>query len=776
MSLSYLATILAVTVFLPAQYTASRRSDPRPLDALVFAETSYEEAYRQLLNLEPLADGVGAVSGLTIQRDVAHYTLHSGTVYLLSPVAGRTVAAVFLGSGTFRFSPPSWVEQEQLERFYEKESLEEPFNSALLIFTDSTLEQLRAAATFGGGAVPGDVEDYAEYAVEYLSSEDESFFDTAIMTTVLNEQLDGMFYAHVSENRGDPMILRIDPFSREQVQFSQRDKDARRRETAALVNQFPLGERDGTAEQARHLAEITDYEMECTIKKNLDFSARTNIEIASLVDGLEWLPLRLFYDLEVDSARWENGEPVTYFRGEENPFLWVQFDRPTNETESLRLELHYHGDLIYTDDYFHYNRSATNWYPRYAMDEPTVKATFDLTFHTPEKLTFATVGEKVSAGEGGELKVSRWVTHTPAPHVSFDLGNFDTYEIDFPGIPATTVLMADFGVRQGRSGLGPQAGVGADIANSLTFFHEMFGEPLADHFYAIEIPAFHGQAFPGLVQLSALTFGMSEVMGQDLKPGEDALFRAHEIAHQWWGMGVGFATYHDQWVNEGMSQFAGLWYVQTMLNKRKECVDLLKQWREDIYDREGESGPIWLGQRVATTKHPEDYQLMTYLKGAWVIHMLRGIMQDDSPSGDERFAAMLRDFYATNVGKDATTEQFRAIAEKHHGEPLDWFFDQWVYGTALPTYEFSHNTEESAGEYVTSVRIEQSNVPDDFRMTVPVMLDFGDDRKATFPVLVSGPVTRADLPAMPWEPDKVVLNPDESVLANVKNVRWRAQG
>jgi aminopeptidase N len=397
---------------------------------------------------------------------------------------------------------------------------------------------------------------------------------------------------------------------------------------------------------------------------------------------------------------------------------------------------------------------------------------FDLTFHTPEKLTFATVGEKVSASEADKVETSRWVTRNPAPHMSFNLGDYETYEINYPGIPATTVLMVDYGVRESRSGLGAQASVGADIANSLTFFHEMFGKPPAEHFYAIEIPALHGQACPGLVQLSEITFGTEVAAAQRLKPGEDALFRAHEIAHQWWGMGVGFATYHDQWVNEGMSQFAGLWYIQAMLNKRKEYVNLLKEWRKDIYDREGKAGPIWLGQRVATTKHPEDYQLMTYLKGAWVIHMLRVMMQDESPTGDERFASMLRAFYATHLGSDATTEQFKATAEKHFGEPLDWFFDQWVYGTNLPTYEFSHNTEESGGEYITSVRIEQINVPEDFRMPVPVMLDFGDDRRATFPILVTGPVTEADLPAMPWKPKKVVLNPDESVLAQVKQGKW----
>ena len=27
--------------------------------------------------------------------------------------------------------------------------------------------------------------------------------------------------------------------------------------------------------------------------------------------------------------------------------------------------------------------------------------------------------------------------------------------------------------------------------------------------------------------------------------GDDEVFRAHEVAHQWWGIGVDFTSYHD---------------------------------------------------------------------------------------------------------------------------------------------------------------------------------------------------------------------------------------
>ncbi len=104
MKLLLLTAVLVLSVLFPIQHHTSQQTEPESVDSSVFAVTSYEAAYEQLMNLEPLADGVAAVSGLTLERDAAQYTLRSGTMYLLSPVAGRTVAAVFLGSGTFRFS------------------------------------------------------------------------------------------------------------------------------------------------------------------------------------------------------------------------------------------------------------------------------------------------------------------------------------------------------------------------------------------------------------------------------------------------------------------------------------------------------------------------------------------------------------------------------------------------------------------------------------------------------------------------------------------------
>ena len=84
--------------------------------------------------------------------------------------------------------------------------------------------------------------------------------------------------------------------------------------------------------------------------------------------------------------------------------------------------------------------------------------------------------------------------------------------------------------------------MGQDIVSALQFFQHVYGDVPVKQFYATEIPYPHGEAFPGLVHLALSTFDNTS------DDGFDEFFRAHEVAHQWWGIGVDYATYHDRWL------------------------------------------------------------------------------------------------------------------------------------------------------------------------------------------------------------------------------------
>src|SRR5205823_4897399 len=216
--------------------------------------------------------------------------------------------------------------------------------------------------------------------------------------------------------------------------------------------------------------------------------------------------------------------------------------------------------------------------------------------------------------------------------------------------------------------------------------------------------------------------------------GFEELFRSHEVAHQWWGISVNPSSYHDWWLAEAFAEYSGLMYMQAVLKDKEKFFGWLRDYRGHImkdhtglFSRGQQAGPIWLGYRNSTSTTEGDYQVLIYEKGAWVLHMLRNMLIDPNTLSEEKFRRMMTDFYQSYAYKYASTEDFQRVVEKHVGMKMDWFFQQWVYGTTVPTYSFSYTaTQTPEGKYLLKCRVESENVADDFKSYPFIKIDFGD--------------------------------------------------
>ena len=780
------------TALLALSWTVGAFGLPAPQEQPVLAgppAKNYRQTLGQLLTLAPRGDRVASVLGLTLTRDAARFTLDEGLLYFLTPVAGRTVGAVFVGTGTASITPPTVVERAQLERFYHARTLERPFTTMLLVFADSTDRELESRLTFGDGQVVAAAREQVKEALKYLTDRKRRFFHSDLLTAFLNGHENDLFYAHFAEKKSKPMFFFVNPYEDEAVSIRRRDKKARGNVTEIVCQFHRSAYRDQGAEArgAHDLIAIDHYAIESSITDNLDYSAAATMRIRALQPEVRWVRLRLYSELEVDSVLSEDGRPVVFERGEESAGLWLQLEPAPSVNEVRTITVFYAGKLLRREsilppsfrraglpkslDRWIFLLSPNSWYPRYG-DRPSM---MELTFHSPRELTLISVGDSVYAEVGDKVTTTRWVTTTPTAHASFNIGDFDRFDVSDERIPPVSVLLAEDAHFDLRTFLfernirlleqkDMEEQVATDIANSLAFFQERYGEPLTGRFYATEIPYGHGQAFPGLLHLSWATFQSTS------ERGDNELFRAHEMAHQWWGIGVEPASYRDWWLAEGLADFSGLWYMQMILEDNEKYFRFLREWREQILDRGQDLAPIWLGPRAAVSDEPGDYNLVVYRKGAWVVQMLRNMLVDLRTMKDDAFIAMMRDFYGTYRGKRASTDDFQRVVERHTGLPMDWFFDQWVRSSAVPTYRLRHRVERTPeGTFSVRLRIAQVGVPNDFRMLVPLFLDFGDDQSAMLRIWITGPVTEIELPPLPLKPRRIVLNPLESVLAKVKD-------
>ncbi|MCH9030932.1 MAG: hypothetical protein IIB00_01540 [candidate division Zixibacteria bacterium] len=745
---------------------------------------SYESLFNSFVNMKPDPEMVAEVTQFTLKQDVATFTFEKGRIYMLTPILGRRCAAVFVGEGVFDYAPPTWIEREQLMRFYDTDSLHEEFTFLFMVFSDSVLKELTNSLEFSSGKFPRKWKKTFENCHKYISNNKTKYLHYGIAKTFLEGEDNELFYSHFSFRKLNPMFFEIDPYQNEEVRFRRRDiLDPEY--YAEVINQFHRSEDyesgiDSLIETQDIIA-ISNYVIDARIDRSLDFEASAEIEFSTVVDNHQWFDFYLYKLLKIDSVLWDDGERVDYFRGKQAAKFWIKSRQPLADGENIKIKIYYHGKILKRVMYWITIRSASYWYPRHQSSR--TKATFDLTFHTPKRYTFVTVGEKVAEDTvKGEI-TSRWIIRDPVRWISFNLGAFKNYEIEDERIPPVTVLISEAGHKElehylgsigNVSGRDVEKNVGADVANSLAFFSQMFGACSAKQIYATEIFGDHGEAFPGLIHLAWSTYQRTS------KYGYDAIFRAHEVAHQWWGIGVEFETYHDQWLSEGFSSYSGLWYLQFTKGDNARFFSMLLEWKNEVIKNqrnlEGKgrpAGPISLGYRAGTHQTPGSYEIIVYKKGAWVLHMLRNLLIDLNTMNEDKFISVMRDFYQNFKGKRATTRDFQKIIEQYTESDMSWFFNQWVNSVEIPTYYFSYKVDKkSDSSFVVSCRIKQENTPADFVMPVPILIRMGENGIFRFRSFVRGAITEFELPALPYEPTEVIFNDLESVLCEVKNVSW----
>lgn len=742
---------------------------------------AYMDRYREINALAPRSDKAAKVVNLVLHRDPAEILLIDGTLYLLTPVGGRTVGAVFRGAAKITMTPPHPAEQEAMQRLINAPALDDSVTEIVLLFSDSTLGELRGLQ-FGPGGYPDELASNVRDAVESLRGRQDRTYSASVLASLLNDEPDGFFLAHLRRAHGSKLLFQIDPAIAESVQLFKPSSGIVHYSNWTLVTQFARALPGAAASSQwhfRHRVGTPRFQIEVWLQPtpgaDLDFAAVAHVTLAADEAVGPWLYFGLHPELMIDSARWGDGSAVETFKVKDNDDLWVRAPHRLAPGDSAAFTVFYHGNLIDRyDDWFYIDPSA-DWFPSNRQGDAA--AMYDLTFHSPAWYLIASVGERTDSTVDGKVLTTRWVTKRPSPFATFNLGLFKLYHAEFEGAPPLDVMISEEAHRTMRNRLHDQGymllaqshmseTVAADVSNSLKWFTNAFGQPLFDHYYVTEIPYFEGVSFPGMIDLSWVTFQNTAL------DGFDEFFRAHEVAHQWWGNGVRPATYRDAWLSEGFATFSGLWYLQSIRKGNKEYFRFLDEYFRNIKDIRDRTGATWLGYRNGSRQAGYGYQALIYEKGAWIVHMLRVLMLDLNTAKDDRFSAMMRDFHDTYAARSATTDDFQAIVEKHVGTPMDWFFNQWVKGTTIPSYRVAWKNETTPEGQRVRLRVTQEGVSPEFQAWVLVSADLGGSRFAHFRIRVHGGQTEYTSPLLPAPARSVTFNELHSVLADVKTESW----
>lgn len=194
--------------------------------------------------------------------------------------------------------------------------------------------------------------------------------------------------------------------------------------------------------------------------------------------------------------------------------------------------------------------------------------------------------------------------------------------------------------------------------------------------------------------------------------GENTI--AHELAHQWWGNLVTCTDFHHIWINEGFATYSEALYWEQVAG-----VDSLHGHMALKMNNVNSSVYRYDASSVSAIFSWS----MVYQKGAWVMHMLRHVL------GDELFFQSLAAFREEFQFSHASTEDFQGVVEAVWEQDMEWFFDQWIYGTGKPTYSWwwsAVETDEFGNATVTlNIDQVQSSAMPTYKMPIDITLTDG---------------------------------------------------
>ena len=793
--------------------------------------------YRSLLNVGLDPQKIYKIREAVIDREDVHLWLNDGVIGFLQSVDGRITGAFFEGDGEVLIRPPDRRERASLGLFTGEGVLEEKFTSAYLRFNDDTAAELQQYLR-----PPEDTKEFFDKndpSARNLAQADAmrlAISFTSVPTTVAAGEPpplpDRFLHGRVAGNRLGIFDIYFDTRNPEQVVVGQTSEKGEQtyydlwmsfvmrslRKQASSGSRFrgPTG-----PTWTRDAINVTKYTVNGRVSPPTDLAADATLDVEVNQGGLRIVIFELSRYLRV-SAVDMNGTTLEFLQNEAvpgselarkgNDVVAVVFPEPLKLGSHFSLHFSYAGSVLSdAGGGLVYVGARGTWYPNRGI----AMADYDLAFRYPQDWTLVATGKQVSLQREGSDFVGHWVTEQPIPIAGFNLGQYteataqagDVKIFDYAARGVEREMELSRQVASGPGGSArsptlsePRSQLGgpdpaqalqplADrAAETLTAFSQMLGPYPYSTLSLTQRPGMESQGWPGLIFLSSYVYLSTEQRAAlNLPAGDNVLFgevmMQHELAHQWFGDQVSWASYHEQWLMEALANYSAL-----LLLERRKPADvqvMLETYRTFLAakSKDGqptvEAGPVTLGTRLASSKFPSGYEIVTYGRGTWLIHMLRTMLRDASrsaanPEGDDTvFLSVLRNLVQRNRGQELTNAEFEKAFEAvlphslwFEGRPsLDWFFDGWVNGTVFPDFELKGVKFSGTGSARSvSGTIRQNSAPQDLVTSVPVYGIAGEKKIYLGRVFAEGDSTQFTL-RIPTQVSKLVLDPYGTVLS-----------
>lgn len=406
---------------------------------------------------------------------------------------------------------------------------------------------------------------------------------------------------------------------------------------------------------------------------------------------------------------------------------------------------------------------AHQWWP--CKDRMDDKAEVDLTVDAPAGFVTAGNGSLVREETVGDRSITEWRTFYPtAPYlVAFASSNYLKWTETYQAADGDTLPLYFYAY--------------PEDADSARVHYEVMRQAL----HAFEPDSIYGP-YPfrnraiGVEKLGVVEFPWDGAMENQtivfegaksvrFPHGSESVL-AHEISHQWFGDAVTCANIDHIWLNEGFASYSEALYYASL----RDSADYARGYRYWMMRMRNPIDAEYPGSCVRPTI---SFNSTVYRKGAWVLHMLRGVL------GRDTFFRCLHEYYRLKEYKNASTEDFTRIVEETSGRDLRWFFIPWLYGVGRPQIEWDWEETAAGGTwYRMRLHVRQTQPPIVYPTGSPVdtppeaysfplmVRIYGEQDSLSRNVFVGEREIVAALDSIPFRPTRVALDPENWILAD----------
>ncbi len=411
------------------------------------------------------------------------------------------------------------------------------------------------------------------------------------------------------------------------------------------------------------------------------------INLGKTYKGGEKYTIYIDYTSKPDELKAEGSAAITSAKG-------LYFVNPRGEEKDKPTQIWTQGET----------EANSAWMP--TIDKPNQKTTEEIYMTVPAKYVTLSNGLLISQKKNADgTRTDYWKMDMPhAPYLFFmGVGEFSVIKDNYKGKEVSYYVEKEYApVARGIFGHTPEM---------MKFFSDKLGVEYPWQKYAQMV----GRDYvSGAMENTTATLHQESAYqnARELVDGigwEGTI--AHELFHQWFGDLVTTESWSHITVNESMADYSQTLWMENKYGKDAGDSEN-RQGLQAYLSNPGESKKDLV--RFYYSNKEDVFDLVSYQKGGRVHHMLRNYV------GDEAYFKSLNNYLTTNKFKAGEAGQMRLAFEEVTGKDMNWFWNQWFYGSGHPMVKINYNYDDAAGKAM--VIIEQTQKTGKF-FRLPIAVD-----------------------------------------------------